>query len=117
MTANSPQDIIEQPTQTNRPTLKQTWGFWVNQKTKIMDVKENCENIANEKIIVSEILLNVFNQWCVKNLPDVDARFGKLKFLIGNMWVNFHDAPEPMQRGVFEDFKKSVLSEESKVEQ
>ena len=53
-----------------------------------------------------------FIQWFIDNddMPEAALYGDRLKVLIGNMWVNFHDLPEPMLRGVIQDFKKARLS-------
>lgn len=48
-----------------------------------------------------------FNQWFISNndIPNaIEDDSGRLKVLIGNMWIVLHDLPEPMLRGVIEDF-------------
>tara|TARA_R110001606_G_scaffold380805_1_gene541548 strand:- start:622 stop:831 length:210 start_codon:yes stop_codon:yes gene_type:complete len=50
-----------------------------------------------------------FENWVERNVPNTKVSDGHLKVLIGNMWCKFYSAPEAMQRGVFEDFKKSKL--------
>ncbi len=56
-----------------------------------------------------------FNEWFIDNneMPEAKrctTRPDRLKVLIGSMWVNFHDLPEAMMRGVIQDFKKAQLS-------
>jgi hypothetical protein len=53
-----------------------------------------------------------FNQWFIDNddMPEASVSGDRLKVLIGNMWVNFHDLPEAMARGVIQDFKKAQLA-------
>ena len=59
--------------------------------TKIIDMKKD----------------ETFNQWLINNndIPNTkEDHSGRLKVLIGDMWINLHDLPEPMLRGVIEDF-------------
>jgi hypothetical protein len=53
-----------------------------------------------------------FNQWFIDNddMPEARVSGDRLKVLIGSMWVNFHDLPEAMARGVIQDFKKAQLA-------
>tara|TARA_R110001599_G_scaffold162606_2_gene351907 strand:+ start:11798 stop:12010 length:213 start_codon:yes stop_codon:yes gene_type:complete len=53
-----------------------------------------------------------FNQWFIDNddMPEAKRCIvypERLKVLIGNMWIDLHDLPEPMLRGVVEDFKEA----------
>jgi hypothetical protein len=44
------------------------------------------------------------------DMPEARVSGDRLKVLIGSMWVNFHDLPEAMARGVIQDFKKAQLA-------
>lgn len=51
-----------------------------------------------------------FEVWFLETIPNAAmTSTGKLKMLVGNMYVKFYDLPEPMQRGAIEDFKKHYI--------